>query len=55
MLAYFDTRASNGPVEAINVRLGNRRGIAMGFFDPDPQYSAVTDPLRRAGGAINAR
>ena len=31
ILAYFDTRASNGPVEAINGRLEHLRGIALGF------------------------
>jgi transposase len=30
-LAYFDTGASNGPVEAINGRLEHPRGIALGF------------------------
>lgn len=28
---YFDTGASNGPVEAINGRLEHLRGIALGF------------------------
>ena len=31
ILAYFDTGASNGPVEAINGRLEHPRGIALGF------------------------
>ncbi|MFZ2510142.1 MAG: ISL3 family transposase [Gordonia sp. (in: high G+C Gram-positive bacteria)] len=31
ILAYFDTRVSNGPVEAINGRLEHLRGIAQGF------------------------
>ena len=31
ILAYFDTGASNGPVEAINSRLEHLRGIALGF------------------------
>ena len=31
VLAYFDTDASNGPVEAINGRLEHLRGIALGF------------------------
>lgn len=31
ILAYFDTEASNGPVEAINGRLEHLRGIALGF------------------------
>ena len=31
ILAYFDTGASNGPVEAINGRLDHLRGIALGF------------------------
>lgn len=31
ILAYFDTLASNGPVEAINGRLEHLRGIALGF------------------------
>ena len=31
VLAYFDTGASNGPVEAINGRLEHLRGIALGF------------------------
>ena len=31
ILAYFDTGASNGPVEAINGRLEHLRGIALGF------------------------
>ncbi len=31
VLAYFDTSASNGPVEAINGRLEHLRGIALGF------------------------
>ncbi len=30
ILAYFDTGASNGPVEAINGRLEHLRGIALG-------------------------
>ena len=31
ILAYFDVGASNGPVEAINGRLEQLRGIALGF------------------------
>ena len=31
ILAYFDTGATNGPVEAINGRLEHLRGIALGF------------------------
>ena len=31
ILAYFDTRASNGPTEATNGRLEHLRGIALGF------------------------
>lgn len=31
ILAYFDTGASNGPVESINGRLEHLRGIALGF------------------------
>ena len=31
ILAYFNTSASNGPVEAINGRLEHLRGIALGF------------------------
>ena len=31
ILAYFDTGASNGPVEAINGRLEYLRGTALGF------------------------
>jgi transposase len=31
ILAYFDTGASNGPIEAINGRLEDLRGIALGF------------------------
>ena len=31
ILAYFDTGASNGPVETINGRLERLRGIALGF------------------------
>lgn len=31
VLAYFEHRASNGPVEAINERLEHLRGIALGF------------------------
>ena len=31
ILAYFDTGASNGLVEAINGRLEHLRGIALGF------------------------
>lgn len=31
ILAYFETGASNGPVEAINGRLEHLRGIALGF------------------------
>ena len=33
ILAYFDTGASNGPVEAINGRLEHLRGIAQGFIN----------------------
>ncbi|PBI91059.1 Transposase [Rhodococcus erythropolis] len=35
ILAYFDTGASNGPVEAINGRLEHLRGIALGFRNLD--------------------
>lgn len=35
ILAYFDTRTSNGPVEAINGRLEHLRGIALGFRNLD--------------------
>ncbi|WP_343954197.1 transposase, partial [Tsukamurella spumae] len=35
VLAYFDTDASNGPVEAINGRLEHLRGIALGFRNLD--------------------
>jgi transposase len=49
-LAYFDTRASNSPVEAINGRLEHLRGIAPGFFGPGPLHPAVTDSLRTAAG-----
>ena len=35
ILAYFDTRISNGPVEAINGRLEHLRGIALGFRNLD--------------------
>lgn len=35
VLAYFDIGASNGPVEAINGRLENLRGIALGFRNLD--------------------
>lgn len=31
ILAYSDTGASDGPVEAINGRLEHSRGIALGF------------------------
>lgn len=31
VLVYFDIGASNGPVEAINGRLEDLRGIALGF------------------------
>jgi transposase len=31
VLAYFDYKVSNGPVEAINARLEFLRGIALGF------------------------
>jgi len=46
--AYFDTSASNGPVENINGRLEHLRGIALEFFEQEPIHLAVTDPLRRA-------
>lgn len=35
VLAYFDIGASNGPVEAINGRLENLRGTALGFRNLD--------------------
>lgn len=35
ILAYFDTGASNGPVEAISGRLEHLRGIALGFRNLD--------------------
>ena len=35
VLAYFDIGASNGPVEAINGRLEDLRGIALGFRNLD--------------------
>ena len=35
ILAYFDVRVSNGPVEAINGRLEHLRGIALGFRNLD--------------------
>ena len=48
ILAYFDTGASNGPVEAINGRLEHLRGIALGFRNLNHFHLAVTDPLRTA-------
>ena len=35
VLAYFDTKATNAPVEAINGRLEHLRGIALGFRNLD--------------------
>jgi len=50
IFAYFDLGASNGPVEAINGRLENLRGIALGFQEAGPLHLEVTDPLRPATG-----
>lgn len=51
ILAYFDTGASNDPVEAINGRLEHLRGIALGFRNLNHYILiAVTDPFRRTPG-----
>jgi transposase len=31
VLAFFDTRASNGPTESANVKIKNVRRVARGF------------------------
>jgi transposase len=54
ILAYFDTGASNGPVENFNGKLEHLRGIALGFFEQGQLHLAVTDLLGRLRGAINA-
>lgn len=54
ILAYFDTAASNGPVEAINGRLEHLRGIALGFRN---KANYILRSLIHSGGlreAINA-
>lgn len=50
ILAYFDTGASNGPVEAINGRLEHLRGIALGFRNLD-HY--ILRSLIHSGGLQN--
>lgn len=53
-MAYFDTGASNGPVEAINGRLEHLRGIALGFRN---KANYILRSLIHSGGlreAINA-
>lgn len=54
ILAYFDTQATNGPVEAINGRLEHLRGIALGFRNLD---NYILRSLIHSGGlrpVINA-
>jgi transposase len=54
ILAFFDTRASNGPVEALNGRLEHLRGIALGFRN---KANYILRSLIHSGGlkeAINA-
>ncbi|WP_145940855.1 ISL3 family transposase [Corynebacterium glyciniphilum] len=50
ILAYFDTGASNGPVEAINGRLEHLRGIALGFRNMNHYISRS---LIHSGGLRN--
>lgn len=45
ILAYFDTGASNGPVEAINGRLEYLRGIAFGFRNLERRFQAPSATL----------
>lgn len=54
ILAYFDTGASNGPVESINGKLEHLRGIALGFRN---KANYILRSLIHSGGlrgAINA-
>jgi transposase len=54
ILAYFDTGASNGPVENINGKLEHLRGIALGFRN---KANYILRSLIHSGGlrgAINA-
>ncbi|CUU67579.1 transposase, partial [Corynebacterium variabile] len=51
---YFDTGASNGPVENINGKLEHLRGIALGFRN---KANYILRSLIHSGGlreAINA-
>ena len=50
ILAYFDTGASNGPVEAINGRLEHLRAVSPSASATSPLHLAVTDPLGSAPG-----
>lgn len=50
ILAYFVAVASNGPVENINGKLEQLRGIAVGFFEQGQLHLEVTDPLGRTRG-----
>ena len=50
ILAYFDTDATGGPVEAINARLEHLRGIALGFGNLD-HY--ILRSLIHSGGLQN--
>ncbi len=47
ILAYFDTGASNGPVENFNGKLEHLRGIALGFFEQGQRHLAAIDLLGR--------
>jgi transposase len=54
ILAYFDTGASNGPVENIHGKLEHLRGIALGFRN---KANYILRSLIHSGGlrgAINA-
>uniref|UniRef100_UPI0035E3F0B7 transposase n=1 Tax=Corynebacterium variabile TaxID=1727 RepID=UPI0035E3F0B7 len=50
ILAYFDTGASNGPVENFNGKLEYLRGIALGSFEQGQLHLAATDLLGRTPG-----
>ena len=54
ILAYFDTGASNGPVEAINGRLEFLRGIALGFRNLDHYIVRSLIHSGQLGERINA-
>lgn len=54
ILAYFDVSASNGPVEAINGRLEQLCGIALGLRNLDHYILRCLTHSGQSQGKINA-